>query len=511
MKKMIGFLKKSGMWVLFLFFLLSALAFLPSLTSVFFGLVAVILLPVDKWQRLITGKLLKKIGKWKILLIVLLMVGGMVVLPSPEESILEDPVKTEVSTEAAGEVDTEKENQKEETDLPAVVPSNTPEATKESTPESKPEPTPTTTPTPTPEPTPVPTPEPTPEIAQNSYFEIHHLDVGQADAALVMCDDKYLLIDGGNKEDSSLLYSFLKNKEITHLDYVVGTHGHEDHIGGIPGALNYATAGVVYCPVTDYDSDAFRDFKKYVEKAGSTITVPSAGDTFALGSAQIEIVGVNGGSDTNNTSIVLRIVYGDTSFLFTGDAEREAEQVILDAGYEIESTVLKVGHHGSDTSTTYPFLREIMPTYAIISVGEGNSYGHPTDDTLSRLRDAGVKVYRTDLQGDIIVRSDGKNVTIEVEKNPDADTLKAPVGKTQTSVSQTPSKETGAPSAEGKGAYAVNGKNGKIHITGACTATGDGKSAMKEPIYFNTYEEAEAKSIAIAPSEEKRKCGNCWK
>jgi hypothetical protein len=119
----------------------------------------------------------------------------------------------------------------------------------------------------------------------------------------------------------------------------------------------------------------------------------------------------------------MRIVYGETSFLFTGDAEREEEQEILAAGYELNSTVLKVGHHGSANSTTYPFLREVAPQYAVISVGANNSYGHPTEDTLSRLRDADVTVYRTDLQGDIACSSDGKTVSFSVERNKDADTL----------------------------------------------------------------------------------------
>ena len=117
----------------------------------------------------------------------------------------------------------------------------------------------------------------------------------------------------------------------------------------------------------------------------------------------------------------MKIIYGDTSFLFTGDAEREEEQEILNAGYDLSATVLKVGHHGSKNSTTYPFLSEIMPQYAVISVGD-NSYGHPTEDTLSRLRDADVKVYRTDMQGDIIATSDGKTVTITTKKNSDAET-----------------------------------------------------------------------------------------
>ncbi len=264
------------------------------------------------------------------------------------------------------------------------------------------------------------------DIQQASTFAVHFIDVGQADATLVLCDGKAMLIDGGNVGDSSKIYTYLKKHEITHLDFVVGTHAHEDHIGGLAGALNYATVDKVYCPVTLYDSDAFRDFVKYVGNRNSKIIVPKVGDSFNLGSAKVEVLAVNTSSDTNNSSIVLKIEYGETTFLFTGDAEREVEEYLLEREANLSSTVLKVGHHGSETSTSYVFLREIMPEYAVISVGEGNSYGHPTDDVLSRLRDADVKVFRTDLQGDIICMSDGKKVTFNVEKNPDADTLKSP-------------------------------------------------------------------------------------
>ena len=254
-------------------------------------------------------------------------------------------------------------------------------------------------------------------------MEVHFIDVGQADAALVLCGGEAMLIDGGNTEDSSLMYTYLKNHDISYLDYVIATHAHEDHVGGLAGALNYADVGTVYCPVTTYDSDDFANFLKYVEKSSAQLTVPSVGNSFELGNAIVEILGLNAGSDANDTSIILKITHGENSFLFTGDAEREAEQAVLSSVCDLSSTVLKVGHHGSADSTTYPFLREVMPTYAVISVGEDNGYGHPTEDTLSRLRDAEVKVFRTDLQGDIIVISDTKNVTINVEKNPDADTF----------------------------------------------------------------------------------------
>lgn len=258
------------------------------------------------------------------------------------------------------------------------------------------------------------TPAPLPN---GSYLQIHYIDVGQADAALIICDGETMLIDGGNKEDSSLLYTYLKKNNITHLNYVVGTHAHEDHIGGIPGALRYATADTVFCPVTSYDSKAFRDFVKSVTEQELSISVPQTGNTFMLGAATVEILHCDpAGEEPNNTGIVLRISYGETSFLFTGDAEREVEEYILDSGTDVQSTVLKVGHHGSETSTSYRFLYEVQPKYAVISVGADNSYGHPHDAVTSRLRDADVEVYRTDLQGDIICTSDGKTVTFRTEK-----------------------------------------------------------------------------------------------
>ena len=279
-----------------------------------------------------------------------------------------------------------------------------------------------------PEPVPIEVVEPDTapeEIPENSTFQIHFIDVGQADAALVECDGHYMLIDGGNKADSNVIYSVLQKEAVPKLDLIVGTHAHEDHIGGLPGALHYTTADQTLCPVTEYDSKAFRDFAEAAETSGGGITVPSVGDTYSLGSAEVKILGVNAGEDTNNTSIVLRIVYGATSFLFTGDAEREAEQAILNSAYaaELPSTVLKVGHHGSDTSTTYPFLRAVMPQYGVISCGKDNSYGHPTEDTLSRLRDADVTTFRTDLQGDVFCASDGTTVTFTVGRNQDMDTL----------------------------------------------------------------------------------------
>jgi competence protein ComEC len=245
------------------------------------------------------------------------------------------------------------------------------------------------------------------------------LDVGQADAALIESGGMTMLIDGGSPSDSDLIYTVLKNRGITHIDYIIATHAHADHVSGLSGALNAATAGKAYCPFTEYDTRAFESFVRHLAAQDVEITIPRPGETFMLGSAEVVILGplTIYPNDQNNSSIVLKITHGAVSFLFTGDAERKAEQELLEAGYDLSATVLRVGHHGSDTSTTYPFLREVMPVYAVISCGANNSYGHPHDNLLSRLRDADVTVYRTDMQGDIIFSSDGQSVTVRTERN----------------------------------------------------------------------------------------------
>lgn len=259
-------------------------------------------------------------------------------------------------------------------------------------------------------------------VPQGSSIAVHFIDVGQADATLIICDGETMLIDGGNAADSNLIYTYLQKNSITHLDYVVASHAHEDHVGGLSGALSYATVGTVYSPVTSYTTKAFKNFVAKVEAQGKTLTVPSVGDHFMLGSAEVTILGpVKNYSNQNNTSIVLRIVYGELSFLFTGDMESDAETDLIESGACLQSTVLKVGHHGSYTSNSYRFLREVAPTYGVISVGKDNSYGHPHESALSRFRDADVQLYRTDMQGDILcVSTDGKTVTFTTARNSDA-------------------------------------------------------------------------------------------
>jgi competence protein ComEC len=296
--------------------------------------------------------------------------------------------------------------------------------------------------------------EPVSTPSENSTFQIHFIDVGQADAALISCDGHHMLIDGGNREDSSRIYTILQKADIDHLDLVVGSHAHEDHIGGISAAFQAADVDLVLSPVMECDSKVFKTFKSKAEEQGGGLTVPSVGSTYELGSATVKILGLNGGEDTNDTSIILKVTYGETSFLFTGDAEYDGEHAVLDSGADLSATVLKVGHHGSDTSTCYSFLRAVTPQYAVISVGAGNSYGHPNDDTLSKLRDAGVEVFRTDLQGDIFCTSDGKTVSFETQKQ-----------ASEEQVNPTIADGSGQESQDTFGTYIGNVNSMKFHQT----------------------------------------------
>ena len=260
--------------------------------------------------------------------------------------------------------------------------------------------------------------------AQAGTLTVTWLDVGQGDAAVIQCGGQSMLIDGGKPEKSSYIYAWLQQHGLSYLDVIVATHVDADHIGGLSGALNYASVGTAYCPETTGTTETFQSFVKYLAQRGKQITVPTAGESFALGGAQVQILGpLHRAEDSNDNSIVLKVSFGATSFLFTGDAERAEEQDLLNAGVNLQSTVLKVGHHGSDTSTSYPFLRAVAPQYAVISVGAGNSYGHPTEAVLSRLRDADVTTFRTDMQGEITAVSDGQTINFSTAKNATAETL----------------------------------------------------------------------------------------
>lgn len=255
-------------------------------------------------------------------------------------------------------------------------------------------------------------------IAEEGLLHVFYVDVGQADATIITCDDQVMMIDGGNVADSRLIYSMLRNTlGIEHIDYVIATHPHEDHVGGLAAALNACSVDVLYTPVLEYDTKAFHSMMKYAGEQGTDIIISSPGDSFTVGAADVVILGpLRNSTITNDLSIVCKITYGDVSFLFGGDAEWEEEHDLVESGYDLSADVLHINHHGSNSSSSYVYLREVMPEYAVISVGAGNAYGHPSEETLSKLQDVGAVIMRTDLSGTIECVCDGKSCLFISEK-----------------------------------------------------------------------------------------------
>lgn len=251
-------------------------------------------------------------------------------------------------------------------------------------------------------------------------LQIVFIDVGQADAILIVEGEDAMLIDAGNNDDAALVTSYLDEYKINKLDYVIGTHPHEDHIGGLDAVIDSVDVEKVLMPRTTTTTQTFEDVLDAVKRKNLKIATPKVGTTYELGDATWEILAPNSESydDLNDYSIVIKLSYGSQEFLFTGDAEVVSEQEMLQAGADISADVLKVGHHGSSSSTTKEFLEAIDPDNAIICVGEDNSYGHPDDEVLARLSTMGVEVYRTDINGTIIATCDGTSTVFTLSKDP---------------------------------------------------------------------------------------------
>lgn len=251
-------------------------------------------------------------------------------------------------------------------------------------------------------------------IILNKNLDIYFIDVGQADSILLTNNSESMLIDAGNNEDGENVVNFIKEKGITKLNYVIGTHPHEDHIGGLDNVINNFEIEKIYMPKIETTTKTFEDVIDAINNKNLKISNPKKGETFNLADAtcQIMLDPILDKDNLNLSSIVLKVQYGNNSFLFMGDAEEENEKTIDWPKVD----VLKVGHHGSNTSTSEDFLNQVSPKYAVISAGENNSYGLPKQEIIDRLQKINTKIYRTDKDGTIKMSSDGNEITIEKEK-----------------------------------------------------------------------------------------------
>ncbi len=242
-----------------------------------------------------------------------------------------------------------------------------------------------------------------------NHLQIHFFDVGQADSIFLIQKGKSMLIDAGNNEDGDWIVQQIKRLGIQKIDYLIGTHPHEDHIGGMDDVIQNFEIGTIYMPKVQTNTKTFEDVLDAILEKNMTVTTPTIGHKFNVGEVECEVMLCGSGTkeeqkNLNLSSLVIRANYGEQSYLFMGDSEKENEKLRSWP----QTNVLKVGHHGSDTSSGETFLTQVLPQLAIIQVGEGNSYGHPKQATLDKLKKIGTLVYRTDEKGNIVIESDGK-------------------------------------------------------------------------------------------------------
>ena len=242
---------------------------------------------------------------------------------------------------------------------------------------------------------------------------VHFIDVGQGDSTLIQINNKNLLVDGGGRDNSSNLVSYLKKQKVKRLDAIIATHPHEDHIGGLTEVIKEFEVSSFYAPKKTSTTAAFKDMVNALKSKNLKIISLKGGDTLNIDSeikAQVLAPNSTNYENVNNYSVVLMLTYKNNSFLFEGDAEALSEKEILNKNYALSSSVIKIGHHGSRTSTTNEYLKAVNPKIAVISCGKNNDYKHPHKETLSKLSKINCTLYRTDLEGTIVLVSDGTNI-----------------------------------------------------------------------------------------------------
>ena len=308
-------------------------------------------------------------------------------------------------------------------------------------------------------------------------IQITYLDVGQGDCEIITCDNETMIIDGGTRDSSDKIYTYLKNNHISTVKYVVASHQHEDHAGGLPAVFEAAHVQMVLLPqVTSNERYAYDKLLNKIDEKQVETHVVHAGETYSLGSASFTILGPMqyDEENANNDSIVLKMEYWNNTFLFTGDAEKKEEQDLLDTyGNLLKCDVVKVNHHGSADALLSSWYAVVQPQYAVISCGQGNMYGHPHQQVLDTLQQESIPVYRTDLQGDIVCVSDGDNIQISALKETQKDVFQAPEisGYKELTVDEDAERE-----------YILNVHSMKIHLP-ECSSVKDISAKNRKEVF----------------------------
>ena len=318
---------------------------------------------------------------------------------------------------------------------------------------------------------------------------VSYIDVGQGDATLIECGDKAMLIDAGIYGERYKVTSYISQRGIKSLDYCVATHPHSDHIGGMPDVITSFDVDTLVYPLCESDSDSWNYVLDAADERGVSYFNPQPGDTFYLDEARLTVLSPYKNdiySDLNDYSMVLKLEYGDVSFMFMGDAEAVVEQNILADNFDVSADVLKCGHHGSSTSTSKTFLKAVNPAAAVISCGKDNDYGHPHQETLDELGKNDIQIFRTDESSTIVARSDGKTISFM-----SADTqLGSIAADTGTYTPETLAEET---------VLYVGNKNSKVYHLPDCGSVENMKD--KNKVYLESEKDATDKGY--------EPCGSC--
>lgn len=258
-------------------------------------------------------------------------------------------------------------------------------------------------------------------VVPEGELQVHFVDVGNADCILVRQESFDMLIDAGERSSSSAVLDYLNRHHVDKLDLVIATHPDADHIGGMSDVIDKVAVErfvMAYMPEDAEPTTAvYIDMLEALDKRNVEIVEANPGDVYEVGTARLQILApLTASEETNAMSIVTRLVFGDRAFLFTGDADEKVERQILTKGYNVKADVLKVGHHGSKSSSSRAFLEAVAPSYAVITCGANNRYDHPHDQTLQRLIEQNISYYRADICGDIVFYTDGTELTMKREQ-----------------------------------------------------------------------------------------------